>query len=297
MNSLSKVLALLLLVLLFACQQKTPESQGEENYTFGTAQILADESLFTIIDDEHQIFSNQYKRAQINMVYKPLKEVLDLFVNDSIAIAVLPRQLKATEAKYFEEKKIKIRATKFATDGVAIITGKSNQDSLITLDELKAILSGKSNKNTDLVFDNPKSSTVEYLMELAAISKLPDHHVYALKSSKEVIQYVKNNPNAIGVLSVSWLKRPTSDLVEDIEKIKFMAVKDSKGNYQLPTQGNLKTGIYPLIRELYLIDCQGKAGLGTGFAAFLASDIGQRIILKAGIAPDSLPSRQINVYN
>jgi phosphate transport system substrate-binding protein len=82
-----------------------------------------------------------------------------------------------------------------------------------------------------------------------------------------------------------------------MEKIKFMAVKDKKGKYQLPTQSNLKTGSYPLIRDLYLIDCQGKAGLGTGFAAFLASDIGQRIILKAGLAPDSLPSRQINVYN
>ncbi|WP_026902764.1 PstS family phosphate ABC transporter substrate-binding protein [Pedobacter glucosidilyticus] len=297
MNNLAKVLSLVLSVLMISCQQRTPESQGEENYTFGTAQILADESLFTIIDDEHQIFSNQYKRAQIKMVYKPLKEVLDLFVNDSIAIAVLPRELKANEAKYFEDKKIKIRATKFATDGIAIITGKDNLDSLITLDEIKAILSGKSNKNIDLVFDNPKSSTVEYLMELAKINKLPDNNVYALKSSKEVIQYIKNNPDAIGVLSVSWIKRPTPDLVADIEKIKFMAVKNSKGEYLLPTQSNLKTGSYPLIRDLYLIDCQGKAGLGTGFAAFLASDIGQRIILKAGLAPDSLPSRQINVYN
>ncbi|KHJ37110.1 phosphate-binding protein PstS [Pedobacter glucosidilyticus] len=297
MNSLSKVLALLLIVFSIGCQQRTPESQGEENYTFGTAQILADESLYTIIDDEHQIFSNQYKRAQIKMVYKPLKELLDLFVNDSIAIAVLPRNLKPREVKYFEDRKIKIRATKFATDGIAIITSKSNQDSLITLDELKAILSGMSNNKTDLVFDNPKSSTVEYLMEFAAISKLPESNVYALTSSQEVIQYVKNNPNAIGVLSVSWLKRPTADLVEDVEKIKFMAVKDNNGKYQLPTQSNLKTGSYPLIRDLYLIDCQGKAGLGTGFAAFLASDIGQRIILKAGIAPDSLPSRQINVYN
>lgn len=289
--------AMILFSLISSSCNRSPESQGEEYYTFGEASILADESLYPIVDDEHQVFANNYKRAKINIIYYPLKDLITTFINDSINVAVLPRLLKPEEARYFEDRKIKIRPTKFATDGIALITGRNNPDSSITVDELRSILSGKSNKQQNIVFDNPNSSTIEYLMEFANVKVLPKDFIYAVKTNKDVIAYVKQNPKAIGVLSVSWLKRPTPDLIEAIKSIKIMAVKGEEGDYELPTQSNLKTRNYPLLRDLYLIDCQGKAGLGTGFASFLASEAGQRIILKAGLAPDSLPSRQINIRN
>lgn len=293
-----KYLFLILTIsVITACNHQSPESKGEEYYTYGEATIVTDESLFPIVDDQHQVFHNTYKRAKINMVYKPLQEALNLFVNDSIQIAILPRMLKEDEADYFTRRKIKIRATKFATDGVALITGKDNVDSLISKEEIIDILSGKSNKKRVLVFDNPQSSTVEYLMEMANVKELPKKSVYALKSNQEVITYIKNNPSAIGVVSVNWMKRPTPEMVEDINAVKFIAVKNDKGEYKLPSLNNLKVRDYPLVRDLYIIDCQGKAGLGTGFAGFLAGDIGQRIILKSGLAPDSLPSRQINIVH
>ncbi len=300
MNKRIKLQCLLILTsiaVLSACNHKTPESQGEEYYTYGETSIVADESLFPIVDDEHLVFHNTYKRATINMVYKPLQEALNLFVNDSIDVAILPRMLTSKEAAFFEKRKIRIRATKFATDGVALITGINNKDSLITKQEIIDLLSGKSNKKQVLVFDNPQSSTVEYLMEMANVKELPKESVYALKSNQEVISYIKNNPTAIGVVSVTWIKRPTKEIANDVKAVKFMAVKNDKGEYKLPSLNNLKVRDYPLVRDLYLIDCQGKAGLGTGFAGFLAGDIGQRIILKSGLAPDSLPSRQINIVH
>lgn len=281
--------------IISACNHRTPESKGEEYYTYGETSVVADESLFPIVDDEHQVFLTTYKRAKINMVYKPLQEALTLFVNDSINIAILPRMLNENEADYFTKRKIKIRTTKFATDGIALITGKNNKDTLITKEEIVEILSGNSKSNKILVFDNPQSSTVEYLMKMANVKELPSKSVYALKSNQEVITYVKNNPGSIGVVSVNWIKRPTPDMVKDVSAVRFMAVKNDKGEYKLPSLNNLKVKDYPLVRDLYLIDCQGKAGLGTGFAGFLAGDIGQRIILKSGLAPDSLPSRQINI--
>src|SRR5690606_41367423 len=96
--SFLKVLLLLIIISLSACEVKTTESQGGEYYTYGEATIVADESLFPIVDDQHQVFHNSYKRAKINMVYKPLQEALNLFVNDSIQIAILPRILTKNEA-------------------------------------------------------------------------------------------------------------------------------------------------------------------------------------------------------
>jgi phosphate transport system substrate-binding protein len=42
-----------------------------------------------------------------------------------------------------------------------------------------------------------------------------------------------------------------------------------------------------------MINYQGFSGLGMGFASFIAGDIGQRIILKSGLMPIRLPSRNI----
>lgn len=279
-----------------ACNQVTKSGNEVDHVTYGDATILADESLYPIIDDEYEIFSKNYKEAKINLIYKPQQELLKLFLEDSIQVAIMSRTLTKDEAKFYEDRKVIIRSTKFAIDGIALITGQTSKDTTITLEALKSALSGKSQKDKVFVFDNPKSSTVEYLMNLAGVNSFPKN-IYALKTNKEVIKYVVEHPNAIGIVSVAWLKRPTPDISSEVEKVKIISVQQPDGSYQQPSQSNLKIGNYALIRDLYLINCQGRAGLGTGFASFLAGELGQRIILKSGLAPDSLPNRQINIRN
>ncbi|MFC5285073.1 PstS family phosphate ABC transporter substrate-binding protein [Pedobacter alpinus] len=279
--------------ILHSCGQ---QSNKEEHVTYGQGKLVADESLYPIVDDEYEIFANSYKRAEIKITYLPEKDIISQLMTDSNNVAIMSRLLSKSEAAHFEKKNIVIRNTKFAIDGIALITGKNNADSLITIDEIKAVFNGTSKRNLTFVFDNPKSSTVAYLMEITGVKDFPKN-VYALKTNKEVIKYVNENPKAIGIVSVAWMKRPTPDIAKEVANLNFVAVKTVKGTYEKPTQSNLKVNNYPLIRDLYLINCQGKAGLGTGFAAFLASEIGQRIILKSGLAPDSLPSRQIKFRN
>ena len=68
-------------------------------------------------------------------------------------------------------------------------------------------------------------------------------------------------------------------------------------NYYLPNQNDLGEGKYPLARDLYIINCQGYEGLGIGFTSFIAGEIGQRIILKSGLAPIRIPGRKIVTRN
>lgn len=279
-------------ILLISCNKNAKKDRAKQGITSGQATILADESLFPIVDDEYQVFSNNYKTAKINILYKPQQELLSLFLSDSIDVAIMPRPLTKEEAKQYEKKEIIIRTTKFAIDGVALITGMENQDSVISVEDIIKSLKGEINSDINFVFDNPKSSTVEYLMLLSGVNKFPKN-IYALNTNKDVIRYIAKHPDAIGVVSVAWMKRPTPDISKDVNGIKLMGISEKGGAFQKPSQSNLKMGNYPLIRDLYLINCQGRAGLGTGFAAFLAGEVGQRIILKSGLAPDSLPSRQI----
>lgn len=280
---------LLSCAVLFSCA----ESKTKQSATIGATQIIADESFAPIVEDQHLVFNSIYPQAKIDIIYKPEVQVLNLLLQDSINVAIMSRELLPKEANVFKNKNIIIRTNHIATDAVALITSNTSQDSAITVDEIKSIMQGKSSKN--LVFDNPNSSTVRYLKELAGIKALPQRGVYALSSNSEVIKYVHNNPGTIGVIGYNWMKQPTEELEPIVKGLKIMAVKGVSGSdkYYKPSQNNLALGLYPLNRELYIINCQGGSGLGTGFAAFLASERGQRIMLKSGLLPDSIPSREI----
>ena len=65
--------------------------------------------------------------------------------------------------------------------------------------------------------------------------------------------------------------------------------------YYKPNQANLGKGLYPLKRSIYVLNYQGFAGLGTGFASFVVGDIGQRIVLKSNLLPITIPERNINI--
>jgi phosphate transport system substrate-binding protein len=54
---------------------------------------------------------------------------------------------------------------------------------------------------------------------------------------------------------------------------------------------------YPLRRQVIIISREARTGLGSGFATFVASDKGQRIILKAGMVPAKMPVRIVEVSN
>src|SRR5690606_29608376 len=129
---------------------------------------------------------------------------------------------------------------------------------------------------------------------------LPDDKVYALGSNEEVIRYVHDNQGVIGIIGINWIAQPNKELAKYVDGVKVLGVRNQTGKsgddgYYRPTQTNLALGKYALARDLYLINCQGVRGLGLGFSAFLAGERGQRIILKSGLLPDSIPAREINI--
>jgi phosphate transport system substrate-binding protein len=288
---------LIYFLLISAFLSSCKSDSNTQTAVSGSTEIVVDESLAPIVDDQWQVFQSIYRRSEIKLTYKPENHLLNYFLQDSVKIAIMSRQLSPEEARVFEKKNIKIRLNRFAIDAIALITNKDYPDSTITVASILKILKGNST-NSILVFDNANSSTVRYLKELSGLKTLPHKGVYALNSNEEVIKHVHNNIGAIGVIGVNWIKHPGKDLEETVANIKILKVRNLPGKpggdgYYSPSQSNLALGLYPLSRSLYIINCQGGPGLGTGFAAFLASDRGQRIVLKSGLLPDSIPPREI----
>src|SRR5690606_13961207 len=288
-------------LFFIACNNApTKDTQG---ILTGRANVLVDETVAPIIEDQIAIFESSYTNAELTMIAKSENELIRALLRDSAQLAITTRELTEKESEFFKSKTIYPRTVRFATDAIAIITNKRNPDSTILADDIIRIMKGQEvTKIKALVFDNANSSTVAYFRKLAGVDKLPDQGVYALKGSREIVKYVKENPQSVGVLGINWIMQPERELVPYMEHIKVLGVKNQQGKpgddgYYKPTQSNLALNLYPFTRPLYCINVQGKESIGLGFSSFLHGERGQRLILKSGLLPDSIPPREIIIRN
>lgn len=297
MRKINNVFVLFFIGFLFVmCNQQEKKNTNKESILKGTATILVDETLTPIIEDQVAVFESKYD-AKINIVSKSESEVVISLFKEKSGIAVLSRNLTIEENKIFEQKKITPKITKFATDAIALISNKAHKDTLIDLKNVIGFMQGKQNSSIKgLVFDNPNSSTVRYMNDLAGIKEIPQKGVFSFNTNQEVIKFVAQNEGMIGVVGVNWLFQPMPDMQQYVDKVNVLGVKSlSGGDYYMPSQNNIAEGKYPLARDLFIINGQGYTGLGMGFASFVAGDIGQRIILKSGLLPVRIPGRKIMI--
>jgi phosphate transport system substrate-binding protein len=266
----------------------------EETIIEGKTTVLVDETLLPIVEAQTQIFEDKYP-AKITIQTLSEGEVIRALYQKNTRVAVLARPLSKTEMASFAQKKIFPKITPIAKDAIALIVQKTAQDTVVQLDEVLNMLKGIPSKKYDgLVFDNPNSSTARYLMELAHVNQLPEKGVYSFATNEAVVKYVAKNKRMLGVIGINYIFEPSKELREFVQQIAVLSVSKSDGlPYYNPTQNNIAEGTYPLMRTLYVVNCQGYSGLGMGFASFVAGEIGQRIVLKSGLVPVKMPSRKI----
>jgi phosphate transport system substrate-binding protein len=310
MNYRIKVSGLFFIAICFsflnACNTSST-NEPTDNATSGNIQIAVDETLKPIIDSELMVFHALYKNAHISVKYLSESDCLKWITQDSVKTIIIPRMLTSNENVFFESKKYFPKQTKICVDAIAIIVNNSNIDTLLTPQQMEQIMNGNIMqwkqisslnrlKNIQIVFDNPNGSTLRYLKDsLLKVKELPKN-VFALQNNAEVINYVEHNKNALGIIGVNWCKDKTdSTNLKFTTKVKVVGIKTNIKNlhtdFPQPHQMYIKERLYPYTRNIYTISKEARSGLGTGFIAFLASDKGQRIILKSGLVPSTMPIR------
>jgi phosphate transport system substrate-binding protein len=304
------LLCALLSVILLSCDGGNPNGKKLSTATSGETTIAVDESLQPVLDATVDSFHDNYPNAKVTPLYLPEAEVVKLFMNDSVQVAVLGRDLTAEEKEYFKKIEHPVHSTKIAYDAVAVIVNNKNKDSVLTLKELHDILTGRFRYWSDIspayehtpiqvVFDHSESSTVSYLKNYF---KLPDQlpsSFYAVKNNPQVIDYTEKNPQALGIIGVNWVSdHDDSMAIGFLNKIKIVALSppaDVKGadmEYYQPYQLYILQHYYPLTREVYIVNREARDGLGTGFVSFIAGNKGQTIINLAGLLP---ATRQVRI--
>ncbi len=299
MKTAKGILAILFLsIVWYGCNGS---DSPDDTPTTGEISISADETFKPLIDSEIFTFEGIYHYAKVNVSYKTETDAFDDLMNGKIRLIIVPRQLNKEELQKYKEWEIVPKVSKIAYDAVALIGSKDLKDSTLTLDEIRSLLTGnevKDFKNVKIVFDNNNSSTVNFLKEKTGADKLSSN-CYALKSDSAVINYIEKEANSIGVIGANWISdQHDTTNITFLKSIKVLAISaGANSEYYKPYQAYIAQKFYPLWREVYIISKEAYTGLGTGLTAFIASERGQRIVLKFGLVPATMPVRLVELIN
>jgi phosphate transport system substrate-binding protein len=309
MNKLVLITAFWVILMFISCRNSTNGKQ--DTPTSGTTIIAVDETFEPIISNEINVFESIYISSGIIERACPEIDAFNLLLKDSVRMIIVTRKLRDVETNYFRSEQIYPKELKIAVDGVTFIVNNLNEDTLLTTNVIRKIMTGEiedwnqinpvSKKGKiKVVFDNPNSSTAEYVSRIICTNGQLSSNHSALNTNREVIDFVSKTPNALGIIGVSWVSNHRdSTCMSFLEKVKVVAVSKeneaTEDNSFKPYQAYLSTDQYPYTRDVYVIITDPHIGLCSGFASFLASDRGQRIILKSGILPATQPVRIIHV--
>jgi phosphate transport system substrate-binding protein len=298
---------LLALVVLTTCN-RNPNAILEENATRGIIKIGVDESFTLLAEAELYVFESIYQHADITPLYKPELDVLNDFLNDSIRMMITTRKLADDETAFLKGKQINPRTTTIAYDGLAFVVNNQNKDSMLIYCKVKDIFKGNISQwnqlNPDnkagqikVVFDNNKSSNVRFIREKFGIQDSFPPYCMVANNNEEVINFVEQNINALGVVAVNWISDQADSLTRGfLSRITVAGLSqefDTEGtDFYKPYQAYIADKSYPLTREVYAINRETFTGLGTGFTKYISNE-GQRIILKMGMVPAIMPVRMV----
>lgn len=299
--------ALIMLMIAIACSNRTG-SKITETPTSGSIHILADSSFQPIVDAEISTFTGLYRYAHITPTYVTENDLISAFLDDSVKVVVTAWEPSAKQKELLLNTQIVVRTTAVAYDAIALVLNKENKDSLLTYDNVNDLFTGKLNDwksinpasdcgKMSTVFDNEKSTNIRYFKEEFKLEGQLPSSFYAVKSNEEVIDYVSKNKGAIGLVSVNWIcDKEDSTMRAFSNKIKIAAISQKfleKGSYFLPVQGSIYDKSYPFTRKINLVSRESFSGLGSGFVSWFSSEQGQRIVLKSGLVPATMPIRLI----
>lgn len=302
--------AIILALSLVSCTGKNTVLQ--ESPTRGDIKIIADESFQPIIDAEVSTFTQLYTSAKIKPQYKPEFDVVNDFMRDSVKVIVTSKRLTDDQIQYLRDTLVVARTITFAYDALVLVINKENPDTLIPYKSVKDIFLGNAVTWKDLdpkskrgeisvIFDNTKSGNIRYFKELFEIKNNLPGNFFAKNSNAEVIDYVSRNPDALGIVSVNWISdKDDFTSRKFINKIKVVAVSQQMANdnsYYPPDQGSIYLKSYPFVREIYLITRETFKGLGSGFIQWATGEQGQRVVLKSGLVPATMPIRLVQIKN
>lgn len=288
-----------LLLALAGCTSSPPDPRTDDRPTFGEIELLADADFRDLVEDERKVFEAVYTDARLNIRYLPERELATVMLNDSVRMVFASFAPGDEQLAFLRPRRLVPHVEDVATDGIAVLVAPDHPIDSLSVEGLRSILEGRATgilAGLRALFDGPGSGAARTLVDsLLDGDATRLRNGVAAKGPDDLVRTIADDPGTIGILSFARFSDADDPAHRSLRaRVKVVAVSDT-GRAVLPSQSTLADRQYPLRRKVRMIMTEGKSGLGTGFASFVAGPKGQRIVLKQGLAPERVPVREINI--
>ena len=290
--------------------------------TTGEMSIVVDENVEPLMKAEITEFERLNPEAKVKMKSVPTTNAIVDLINGDTKLIVVSRNMNEEEKAVLQRNKLELKEYPLAIDGIGFIVNVKNPIERVTSEDLKNIFSGEyklwtdiksqneeqnskvkktfkeSNNTIKLYIQRKNSATNKYFQDSVLKSLQYSGSAVICSTSVQILNAVRDNENAVGIISMNWLSKGLQDTIDTtvntlrVSKIKENGVQEDYAEFH---QGLLYNAKYPYRRTIYVLTTESDIKLATGFITFLVRTDGQKIVLKNSLVPITQPVRTIQL--
>ncbi|MGV0756969.1 PstS family phosphate ABC transporter substrate-binding protein [Empedobacter brevis] len=275
-------------------EQKTPVKRALHEY--GKLIMTVDPSFKNLAQSLADIYMVDYPDVKIEIKEEIEEKAIKDFYEGEIPLLMVSKPLtKAQQQHLFDKTRINYVSSVIALDATIFITSVDNPISSITKEDIKENLYHQNPKIT-FVYDHPNSANYNTVNDKLKLTVGNGTKVTAMGDAEKVIDFLQKDKTAIGIIGLNILSDKGNPKIEEyLKKIKILSIVDDKGNAVQPTIPNLKYGVYPFYREIYLLKNEIGFGIGAGYSRFAGSQRGQKIVTRESLQPYFIYKREVQI--
>jgi phosphate transport system substrate-binding protein len=287
-----KIVFILFLGIFVSSCKKAPTEVS--NHQEGEMTIFADPSNKELLEALTDIYTMKYPKTKFYIVYKSEGQILKDLIDTVAMAAFINKPLTDQQTKYIQQlTDVTPRSTLLAYDAVLFVTSLENPKESISMDEIRnGILEGQNK----VIFDDGNSGNYNTVRDVLKLQLGKEDKILALDNAQSVIDFIQKSPQTVGVIGMNEISEKDNPEVKEIlTKIKVLKVLDEKNIAQEASVSNILAMNYPFYKGVYFIVREPNFGLGNGFSRFAGSNQGQLIVKRAGLQPNFLYDREVQI--
>jgi phosphate transport system substrate-binding protein len=271
--SMSIILMVMLVFVTGCTETKAPVSTDQRQ----TIKISGSTTVMPIVQKAADQYMLTHPNADIQVIGGGSGVGIQSVSLKTVDIGMTSREVTTDELK----KNPNFIITPIAKDGIAIIVNPVNDIKYITLEQVKNIYLGNNTNWTQVTGINNKiviigrdaaSGTRSYFDETILSKATPTKNMLEKNSNGAVLQTISQTPGSIGYISIGFISN----------EVKSVPIWYSSDKIISPTTDNVKSKVYPISRDLYVITNGQPTGLTKDFIDYILGPDGQKIVTDEG---------------
>ncbi len=282
--------------VFLACKEDhTKEETKAAVIPTDTIYFAADSSQATVLRSLIQVYEGLNPYSIVIPIYDKEKTLYAYLKSNRVDFIFRSYNITEKEQEDITRRHLIPKVAAVWNDALAVIAHKD-----VAIDSISEVQLQDAIRNTSsrfkVVLDNANTSAYAVL-NAHYFPEVKDIKAYAAGSEQAVIAQVKKDKTYLGLVSSVYFSGFHDAKDTLLKGVKVIGIVPSKGTSiaQYPFQDQIYNKVYPLAREITCINLGAKNSFGSSFVAFVLSERGQRIILKAGLLPATIPPRSIEL--